>query len=156
MADTFFRNSNRDTQDTHDVSPRVFSTDSTPYNVSYGEWTARWWQWAMSIPIDKNPLVDTTGEFCAEGQHGPVWFLAGTSGKTHLAERKCIIPSKESILFPIIVSQFSYSEVPDIKTEEELIYHAAKDIDRWSILEADYRRYRITKSRSIPHSVWTF
>lgn len=27
----------------------VFSANSKPYNLTYGEWTARWWQWAYSI-----------------------------------------------------------------------------------------------------------
>lgn len=138
MPEIFFlEDSNEDTKVTGNNMPRIFPPGSRPYNLSYGEWTARWWQWAMSIPIDKNPLIDSTGKYCAEGQHGPVWFLAGTSGKTHLAERKCTIPSKKSILFPVIVSQFSYSEIPEIKTDEELISHTAKDIVHWSLLEAN-------------------
>ncbi len=154
MADLFFQDSNRDTKHTHNdrpAFPKIFPIDSRPYNVSYAEWTAIWWQWAMSIPIYKNPLIDSTGEYCMEGQHGPVWFLAGTSGKKHVAQRKCIIPGKKSILFPIIVSQFSYSEVPDIKTDKELIAHTAKDIVRWNLLEVvidgirlqDLHQYRI-------------
>lgn len=135
----------------NDVSLRIFSTDSRPYNVIYGEWTARWWQWVMSIPIDTNPLVDTTGKYCSQGQGGPVWYLCGTSGKIHSVERKCIIPTGKAILFPIIVSQFSYSEVPYIKTDQELIAHTSKDIDRWILLEAtidglklhDLYKYRV-------------
>ena len=132
-------------------TPKLFPIDSKPYGLPYGEWTAKWWQWALSIPKDHNPLVDSTGEKCAEGQNGPVWFLAGTTGKMHWAERKCIIPSEKAILFPLIVSQFSYSEVPSIKTDEELISHTAKDIVHWSVLEAtidglelhDLDKYRI-------------
>jgi hypothetical protein len=131
--------------------PKIFSINSKPYGFPYYEWTAKWWQWALSIPIDRNPLIDSTGEYCAEGQNGPVWFLAGTTDKTHSAERRCIIPSGKAILFPIIVSQFSYSEVPFIKNDEELISHTAKDIVRWSLLEAtidglklsDLQKYRI-------------
>jgi hypothetical protein len=25
---------------------QVFATDSKPYGLTYGEWTAKWWQWA--------------------------------------------------------------------------------------------------------------
>jgi hypothetical protein len=49
----------------------VFSTDSKPYNLTYGEWTARWWQWAYSIPKNINPSYDDTGKHCSEGQSGP-------------------------------------------------------------------------------------
>ena len=31
-------------------------------------------QWVLSIPADRNPLMDMTGEFCGEGQSGAVWF----------------------------------------------------------------------------------
>ena len=116
--------------------PKLFSIESKPYGLPYAEWTAKWWQWALSIPKDHNPLVDNTGENYAERQNGPVWFLAGTTGKMQRAERRCVIPSEKAILFPVIVSQFSFLEVPSIKTDEELISHTAKDIVRWSVLEA--------------------
>src|SRR5215210_4141888 len=69
----------------------IFTTDSTPYGLTYGEWTARWWQWAYSIPRDVHPAYDDSGKYCAEGQSGPVWFLAGTF--EHPAERYCTIPA---------------------------------------------------------------
>ena len=91
----------------------------------------------MSLQKDINPLLDITGRHCAEGQDGTVWFLAGTTGNVHSAKRKCTIPRGNAILFPIITSQFSFAEVPVIKTDEELISYTAKDILRWSRLEVD-------------------
>lgn len=116
---------------------RMFPIGSTPYGLSFGEWTAKWWQWALSLQKDINPLLDLTGRHCAEGQEGTVWFLAGTTGNVHSAKRKCTIPRGNAILFPIITSQFSFAEVPFIKTDEELISYTAKDILRWSRLEVD-------------------
>ena len=69
----------------------LFTTNSTPYGLTSEEWTARWWQWAYSIPRDVHPAYDDSGKYCAEGQSGPVWFLAGTY--EHPAERYCTIPS---------------------------------------------------------------
>ena len=89
---------------------KLFPIESKPYGFSYSEWTAKWWQWALSIPKGHNPLIDS-GEHCAEGQSGPVSFLAGTTTNIHWAERSCIIPMGKAILFPIIVSQFSFHEV---------------------------------------------
>ena len=37
--------------------------------------TARWWQWAFSIPTAQNPLVDQSGGNCMVGQRGSIWFL---------------------------------------------------------------------------------
>src|SRR5262245_20745573 len=67
----------------------LFTTDSIPFGLTYGEWTARWWQWAYSIPKYVHPAYDDSGKYCAEGQSGPVWFLAGTF--EHPAERYCTI-----------------------------------------------------------------
>ena len=58
----------------------VFPVDSKPYGKSYAEWSAIWWQWLLSIPEDKNPAGDPTGERCETNQQGPIWFLAGTFG----------------------------------------------------------------------------
>src|SRR5919108_6168640 len=83
-------------------SPVIFPPDSQPYGLTYGEWTAKWWQWAHSIPAANNPMLDQTGKDCAQAQNqtGPVWFLAGTGAGS--AERTCTIPGGKAILLPII------------------------------------------------------
>jgi hypothetical protein len=78
----------------------VFPPDSKPYDLTYGEWTAKWWQWAYSMPEEDNPMVDDTGRNCANNQSGPVWFLAGTGGGA--VTRQCTIPADKAILVPII------------------------------------------------------
>jgi hypothetical protein len=45
-----------------------------PFNVSYADWTAKWWQWAYSIPWDRNPSYDDTGKYCSENQPYTVCF----------------------------------------------------------------------------------
>ena len=96
----------------------VFSSDSKPYNFTYGEWTAKWWQWGYSVPKNINPAYDDTGKNCAQKQYGPVWFLAGTYG--HPVERVCTIPAGKAILFPILNSECSFAEFPKLKTLSEL------------------------------------
>ena len=56
-------------------NPGILPINSTSHGKTYGEWTAAWWQWALSIPAERNPFfpLDPTGEFCGEGQSGPVW-----------------------------------------------------------------------------------
>ncbi len=53
-------------------NPGVLPPHSQPYGKSYGEWATKWWQWALSIPADRNPLTDLTGAFAGEDQCGPV------------------------------------------------------------------------------------
>ncbi len=96
----------------------VFPTGSKPYNLTYGEWTAKWWQWAYSIPKNIHPAYDDTGKNCAQKQNGPVWFLPGTYG--HPVTRICDIPAGKAILFPILNSECSFAEFPNLKTLDEL------------------------------------
>src|SRR5580765_5316103 len=49
-------------------NPGIAPPNSNPQGHSYGEWTALWWQWALSIPEAINPLEDTTGQFADVGQ----------------------------------------------------------------------------------------
>ncbi len=127
----------------------VFSADSKSYGLTYGEWTARWWQWGYSIPKDINPAYDDTGKNCAQKQNGPVWFLAGTYG--HAVNRKCDIPAGKAILFPILNSECSFAEFPKLKTLSELRV-CAKTIQDLvitlnatvdGVLISDLQKYRI-------------
>ncbi|HEX6281160.1 MAG TPA: hypothetical protein VFZ67_02925 [Nitrososphaera sp.] len=132
-------------------TPTPFPADTIQYNLTYGEWTARWWQWVASIPEDRNPAADETGENCSEGQSGPVWFLAGTFGG--LNERNCDIPAGKSILIPVLNTECSYAEYPSLQTESELRNCAVSSndavtelmvrIDGQAIDESQLRSYRV-------------
>src|SRR2546422_1386860 len=78
-------------------NPDIAPPNSTPYGHTYGEWGALWWRWALSIPTD-NPVADTTGQFAATGQAGPVWFLAGSFGAT--VTRTVQVPAGKGLFFP--------------------------------------------------------
>lgn len=82
------------------LNPGVLPPNSHSFGMTYGEWSAAWWQWALSIPVDENPLLDPTGENCDVGQSGKVWFLAGTVGGS--VERECTVPVGKAIFFPIV------------------------------------------------------
>ncbi|HWP92992.1 MAG TPA: hypothetical protein VNN20_12435 [Thermodesulfobacteriota bacterium] len=86
-------------------SVEVFPPNSNPFGKKYSEWSTEWWQYVLSIPPSENPLLDETGEKCVVGQHGPVWFLAGTffGGETM---RACSIPEGTALFFPVINSAF--------------------------------------------------
>ena len=81
--------------------PNVLPPHSRPYGAGYGEWGARWWQWALAQPASANPLVDEIGQFCNVDQHGPVWFLAGIAGAQGKVTRTCTIPFGKAIFFPV-------------------------------------------------------
>jgi hypothetical protein len=70
------------------------------YGTTYGELSARWWQWLLSIPAAVNPNLDQSGANCALGQYDDVWFLAGAFGGTVV--RTCTVPAGKPIFFPLI------------------------------------------------------
>ncbi len=102
-----------------DVSNYVYDINSSPFNITYSDWTSKWWKWAYSIPKDIHPAFDDTGKFCQEGQNTPVWFFAGTYERSVI--RYCEVPKDVGILFPILNSECSFIEHPKLKTKEELI-----------------------------------
>jgi hypothetical protein len=111
----------------------VFSPESNPYGMSYAEWTAKWWQWVLSLPVENNPVNDNTGKNCAINQSGPVWFLAGTVNG--VAKRNCTIPAEKAILFPILNHGGTLADAPTIKSEKELLLFATREMDVISNLE---------------------
>lgn len=73
--------------------------DAKVGDETFGDLTARWWQWVERMPIA--PYLDPDGRLCEVEQEGPVWFLAGTDG-TFNATRTCVIPADRHVLVPII------------------------------------------------------
>lgn len=65
-----------------------------------------WVRWALAQPWSTGPVNDPTGERCAMGQSGPVWFLAGTSGGA--VTRECDIPMGKQLLLPLVNSWWTF------------------------------------------------
>jgi hypothetical protein len=141
-------NSN-DNLNANSTQTSVFSADSKPYGLTYGEWTAKWWQWAYLVPKEVNPAYEDSGKYCSEGQSGPVWFL--TSTYKHPVDRYCTIPAEKAILFTILNSECSYAEFPNLKTEKQLrqcskemqdsVIHVQATVDGISVEDLD--KYRL-------------
>jgi hypothetical protein len=81
------------------TNPGIAPPTSSSHGRTYGEWSAAWWQWVLSIPADRNPLTDPDGRYCGQHQSGPVWFLGGTFGNS--VERSCTVPSGRAIFMPV-------------------------------------------------------
>ena len=90
-------------------NPGVVPPNTNAHGTTYGEWGARWWLWALSLPADANhPLFDETGIDCGRGQSGPVWFLGGVFNVSGTATRDlCIVPPGTTLFFPVLNVLFS-------------------------------------------------
>lgn len=111
--------------------------------------SAEWWQWAISIPMSVNPVAsDTTGKLAMVGQHGKVWFLAG-SFSTDSIVRNCIISEDHSIFFPIINSLCSVF-FGDGTNEEKLRTCAKNLINLATVHEAflDGKKLKVSRRQS--------
>jgi hypothetical protein len=109
------------------ASSQVVPPDKEAFALSYGEWSARWWQWAgFGMPDVGNPIADPTGAQCAVGQWGPVFFLAGTTGGPP-AVRSCAVPPGKGLLIPIV--NFAGAVLEDGATPEEVASTAAGAAD---------------------------
>ena len=91
---------------------KAFSPSDSVYGMTYGDWSAAWWQYVLSIPTGTNPVLDTTGANCGVGQSsGPVFFLVGAA-TTDPVTRTCTVPAGKALFFPIINAECSTVE-PD-------------------------------------------
>ncbi len=106
----------------------VLPPDALVGGATLGEWSGRWWQWAVSIPEAANPNFDeTAGERCGYGQHGPVFFLPGSFTADPPAVITCVVPTGTAVYAGIGGAECSTVEPPPYfgRDEAELAACAA-------------------------------
>jgi hypothetical protein len=93
-------------------NPGVIPPQAAAYGMTYADWSAAWWQWALSLPADQNPFFDEDGSCAngANGQDGPVWFLTGVINDSGTAVRDCTVPPGKALFFPIVNVECSTAE----------------------------------------------
>jgi len=89
----------------------VLPPDAPTYGLTYAAWTARFAQWAHSLPAGINPATDATGERCGFGQAGPVFFLV-QAGDEEAIERTCTVPAGTALLLPLLDASCTTVEPP--------------------------------------------
>jgi hypothetical protein len=86
----------------------VFPPNSHPHGHSYAQWSAKWWQWALGLPVAGHPFIDSPDFDVTEGQTGNVWFLASPAPGT--VQRTCTIPAGKSLFVALLNSEWSSLE----------------------------------------------
>ncbi len=89
---------------------------------TYGEWSAAWWQYAMSIPANDNPVLDATGIKCRVGQNASslVFFLSSTPGGSAV-RNNCVVPAGKVLFLPLLTIANFRSENDKNKEPEHAI-----------------------------------
>lgn len=84
------------------IQPNVVAPEESVLGMTYGDWSAAWWQYVLSINKASNPVWDTAGFNCGVGQSaGPVFFLVGAATDAEIT-RSCTIPAGKVLVIPII------------------------------------------------------
>jgi hypothetical protein len=99
------------------TTPGVVPPQARVHGLSYGEWSARWWQWTLGVPAPDNPGLDPTGDKCGVAQTGHVWFLA--FGVPPLTERTCRVPTGTFLFAVVLANECSTLEPPPFHGDNE-------------------------------------
>jgi hypothetical protein len=94
----------------------VLPPHSHVYGKSYGEWSAKWWQWYMEHPVAGHPGVDSPDFDVSSGQHGKVWFLASPFGTV---ERTVQVPTGKALFIGLLNAEASDTEYGTLTEEDQ-------------------------------------
>jgi hypothetical protein len=119
--------------------------DSKPFGLTYGEWSAKWWQWVVAIPKANNPMLDSIG-FNAniDQKDSPVFFLCQTYEGVDSIPNRAIKVSAGKVVFMPIINWISVLH-NDGENDEELSDTARKRIDAVANLEITINHVVINK-----------
>lgn len=79
-----------------DKGPHIYPPESRPFGKTYPEWHAAFWQWALELPLEGHPFLDTPEFDFSAGQSGSVWFVGAPDGP--LTRTATIPPGKALFL----------------------------------------------------------
>ena len=102
---------------------------------TYGEWGAEWYKWDLGNPTNRASSIDATGANMPYGQHGPVWFLAGST-VGGIVDRHVVVPGDKHVFFPVIniINDYpcpdaSFQPAPGQSLEDFLVEFAKSVVD---------------------------
>jgi hypothetical protein len=124
--------------------------------LRYRDLAAQWWQWAGPKPTATNPMTDVTGDQCAVDQTATVWFLAPVLGGG-TAERKCTVPARTKLFFPIVNSATCAipGETPTLKEQRRLVRPDIAGITETSVVVdgVPLPELKIRYTKSVPFAL---
>jgi hypothetical protein len=109
-----------------DLGELVLPPDAPAYGLTYEAWTARFAQWAHSLPLAIHPAADPAGALCGLGQAGPVFFLVQAGGQDAV-ERTCTVPAGTAVLLPLLSASCTTVEPPPFHGRDEAALRACTE-----------------------------
>jgi len=91
------------------ANPGILPPNSRVQGLTYGEWSARYWQDILAIPASENPAVGHYGPECYFERIGNVGLAVPTAG---IAEIWCEVPAGMPLFVLVLASECSTLEPP--------------------------------------------
>lgn len=111
----------------------VLPVGSVVGDRTIAEWSADWWAWALSFPVEMSPLLDETGEFAPLGNiGGPIFFAVSSTGSP--VSRKYTVPAGQYFLIPIYTYVWTYDDTCDNETcARQIVDSAVQAVTKMSV-----------------------
>ncbi|WP_133300440.1 hypothetical protein [Paraburkholderia lacunae] len=109
---------------------RIYAPNELILGMTYGDWSAAWWQFYLQIPSQNHPFSPNTSDTaCHNGTQpaAPVYFLAGVFSTTQII-RNCTVPAGSPILFPVTNAEWSNLEIANKPNEAVLNNPSGADL----------------------------
>ncbi len=90
------------------AKPKVLPPTSKVQGLTYGEWLAKWWQYALSIPAPQNPIIGGIGANCAFQRIGDVGLVLADSMAG--VPINCEVPAGMKLYFEVLGAECSTLE----------------------------------------------
>ena len=110
-------------------SVNIFPPENKPYGLPYEQHVKDFWKWVISLPIEKSPWSDSSGQDCSIEQletNSSVFYLSGNGGGK--SDRTCKVPAGKGLFIPVSPFEISDKEAPSASVED-LHKIAKKDQD---------------------------
>jgi hypothetical protein len=88
----------------------IFPPDSQPFGMTYGDWSAAWWQYEFSLATSTNPILNPAADCNVKQSSGPVFFVGASFGVP--ATLTCTLPASKALFFPLLSTECSTPEPP--------------------------------------------
>ena len=91
-------------------NPGVLPPTARVQGLTYGDWLAKWWEYALIMPTEQNPLTGGTGENCVFQRIGNVGLVVANS--TLDVPIKCEVPTGMMLYIEVLGAECSNLEEP--------------------------------------------
>lgn len=90
------------------ATPKILPPTSSIEGLTYGEWLAKWWKYALEAPVEENPISGETGNNCVYQRIGNVGLVLANSSLDKPIE--CEVPTGMMLFVEVLGAECSTLE----------------------------------------------